>query len=119
MCQSEFGHKKSALGSKHADLHMAQLMQLPFTISCSSKSRLVLPFWYWLTQVDLDKIQKSRKTTVVVMTKFCDKIVVFSSTSVTPINQYAARNFRHDVRVCYHTAIPLLFTQVINIYHKR
>jgi len=28
-----------------ADLHMAQLMPLPLTVSCSSKSRLVLPFW--------------------------------------------------------------------------
>jgi len=36
-------------------LHMAQVMPLPFTISCSSKSRLVLPFWYWITQVVLDK----------------------------------------------------------------
>jgi len=34
-----------------ADLHMAQLMPLPLTISCSSKSRLVLPFWYRLTRV--------------------------------------------------------------------
>ena len=38
-------------------LHMAQLMSLPLTVSCSSKSRLVLPFWYRLTQVVLDKIQ--------------------------------------------------------------
>jgi len=38
-----------------ADLHMAQLMPLPLTISCSSKSTLVLPFWYWLTRVVLDK----------------------------------------------------------------
>jgi len=38
-----------------ADLHMAQLMPLPLTVSCSSKSRLVLPFWYWLIQVGLDK----------------------------------------------------------------
>ena len=37
------------------DLHMAQLMPLPLTISCSSKSRLVLPFWYRLTQVVPDK----------------------------------------------------------------
>jgi len=29
------------------DLHMAQLMPLPLTISCFSKSRLVLPFWCW------------------------------------------------------------------------
>jgi len=29
-----------------ADLHMAQLMPLPLTMSCSGKTRLVLPFWY-------------------------------------------------------------------------
>jgi len=40
---------------QRADLHMAQLMPLPLTVSCSSKSRLVLPFWYWLTLVDPDK----------------------------------------------------------------
>jgi len=31
-----------------ADLHMAQLMPLPLTISCSNKSRLVLPSWLYL-----------------------------------------------------------------------
>jgi len=36
---------------RDADLHMPQLMSLPLTISCSSKSRLVLPFWYRLTRV--------------------------------------------------------------------
>jgi len=34
-----------------ADLHMAQLMLLPLTVSWVSKIRLVLPFWYWLTWV--------------------------------------------------------------------
>jgi len=34
-----------------ADLHTARLMPLPLTISCSSKSRLVLPSWYRLTRV--------------------------------------------------------------------
>jgi len=29
-----------------ADLHMAQLMPLPLTISCCNKSRLVLPSWF-------------------------------------------------------------------------
>ena len=38
-----------------ADLHMLQLMPLPLTISCFSKSRLVFPFWYQLTWVVLDK----------------------------------------------------------------
>jgi len=28
---------------------MAQLMPLPLTISCSSKSRLVLPSWFYLS----------------------------------------------------------------------
>jgi len=37
------------------DLHMAQLMPLPLTISCSDKSRLALPFWYQLTRVVTDK----------------------------------------------------------------
>jgi len=47
-----------------ADLHMAQMMPLPFTISCSSKFRLVLPFWCRLTRVVPDKIQDGRKTVV-------------------------------------------------------
>ena len=34
-----------------ADLHMDQLMPLPLTISCFSKSRLVLPLWYRLTRI--------------------------------------------------------------------
>ena len=37
------------------NLHMAQLIPLPLTISCSSKSRLVLPFWSQLTWVVSDK----------------------------------------------------------------
>jgi len=32
-----------------ADLHMAQLMPLPLTISCCTKSRLVLHFWFYLS----------------------------------------------------------------------
>jgi len=38
-----------------ADLHTAQLMPLPLTVSASVKSRLVLPFWYRLTRVVLYK----------------------------------------------------------------
>ena len=38
-----------------ADLHMAQLMPLPLTVSCFSKIQIGLPFWYRLTQVVLDK----------------------------------------------------------------
>jgi len=35
--------------SQGADLHVAQLMPLPLTVSCSSKSRLVLPSWFYLS----------------------------------------------------------------------
>jgi len=38
-----------------ADLNMAQFMLLPFTVSCCSKIRIGLSFWYWLTQVVPDK----------------------------------------------------------------
>ena len=37
-----------------ADLHMAQLMPLPLTVSCFSKIQIG-PFWYWLTWVVPDK----------------------------------------------------------------
>jgi len=49
-----------------ADLHMAQLMPLPLNISCSSKSRLVLPIWLQLTRVVLDKMQEGHKMVVCV-----------------------------------------------------
>jgi len=54
-----------------ADMHIAQQMPQPLTISCSSKSRLVLtflvlPFWYLLTRVVPDIFQKSSKTVVCV-----------------------------------------------------
>jgi len=34
-----------------ADLHMAQLMPLPLSVSCFSKIQIALPFWYRLTEV--------------------------------------------------------------------
>ena len=34
-----------------ADLHTAQLMPLPLTVSCFSKIQIGLPFWYRLTRV--------------------------------------------------------------------
>ena len=38
-----------------ADLHMAQLMPLPLTVSCFSKIQFGLPFWYRPTRVVLEK----------------------------------------------------------------
>jgi len=50
-----------------ADLHMAQLMPLPLSTSCS---RLVLPFWWRLNKVVPDKIQEGHKTVVCVFKQF-------------------------------------------------
>ena len=38
-----------------ADLHMAQLIPLPLTVSCFSKIQIGLPFWYRLTWVVPEK----------------------------------------------------------------
>ena len=38
-----------------ADFHMAQRMPLPLTVSCFSKIKIGLHFWYRLTWVVLDK----------------------------------------------------------------
>jgi len=53
------------------DLHMAQLMTLPVTVSCSTKSSLVLPFWCQLTWVVPDKIQEGREMVVCVCVCVC------------------------------------------------
>jgi len=38
------------------DLHMAQLMPLPLTVFCSSKSRLVLPEWFCFSVAGLPRL---------------------------------------------------------------
>ena len=43
-----------------ADLHMAQLMPLPLTVSCFSKIQIGLPFWSRPTQVVPDKGPSNR-----------------------------------------------------------
>ena len=58
-----------------ADLHMAQLMPLSLTISCSSKSRLVLPLWCQLTWVVPEKIQEGRKTVLCVCVSYHNEVI--------------------------------------------
>jgi len=59
-------------------------MPLPLTISCSSKSRLVLtflvlPFWYLLTRVVQDIFQKSSKMVVCCLFHSSHKMKTFST----------------------------------------
>jgi len=75
-CKKPSGGVLSWLSAWGADLHIAQQMPLPLTISCSSKSRLVLtflvlPIWYLLTRVDPDIFQTSSKTVVCVCVCIC------------------------------------------------
>jgi len=70
-CKKLSGGMLAWLSGMRCILHIAQQMPLPLTISCSSKSRLVLtflvlPFWYLLTWVVPDIFQKSSKTAVYV-----------------------------------------------------
>jgi len=66
----------SGMRCRLSDLHMAQQMPLPLTVSCSIKSRLVLtflvlPFWYLLTGMVPDILQKSSKTVVCLCVYIC------------------------------------------------
>ena len=38
-----------------ADMHIADLMPMLLTVSCFSKIQMVLPFWYRITRVVLEK----------------------------------------------------------------
>jgi len=55
LCSLSRNGSQPWLPGRGTNLYMAQLMPLPLTISLSSKSRLVLPFWYQLTRVVPDK----------------------------------------------------------------
>ena len=76
---------------------MAQHMPLPLTISCSGKYRLLLPFWYWLTQVVPDKIQKSHKMIVYVCACACARARAHARACVSVV-QYQAELFREHLQ---------------------
>ena len=49
------GYWRGYLSGARLDLHMAQLMPLPLTVSCFSKIQIGFTFWYRLTLVVPDK----------------------------------------------------------------
>ena len=71
-----------------ADLHMAQLMPLPLTIRCSSKSRLVLPSWVYPSGGGSpgDKIQEGRKTVCVCVCWHVSKLMINQSHTVVVVD---------------------------------
>ena len=110
-----------------ADLHMAQLMPLPFTISCSSKSRLVLPSWCRLTQIVPDKIQEGRKMVVCVRVYFlvcfarmrmCQQLVLFKFNKLLSNTESLLVDSLHTFaflvtkrRLCTNSTFCVLITQ--------
>jgi len=76
-----------------ADLHMAQLMPLPLTISCSSKSKLVLPFWCWFTWVVPDKIQEGHKMDVCVRACMCVYVLLYVTHMCSYLGTVHRRHF--------------------------
>jgi len=104
-----------------ADLYIAQQMPLSLTISCSSKSRLVLPFlvlpfWYLLTWVVPDKFQKSSKMIVCVSSlfnlcawqPFCATSLSFLwSTSWPATLHFILYTFLHPIIVFFSQHMPI------------
>jgi len=80
---------------RDADLHMAQPMPMPLTVSCFSKIQIVLPFWYWLTRVVPDKGPLNRCVCVCslqvgpIMGKYD---VIHKTRSTQPLEHYQKRS---------------------------
>jgi len=65
-----------------ADLHMAQLMQLPLTVCCFSKIQIGLPFWYRFTWVFLKKGPLNVRVCVRVRARVCVCVCVCAYVSI-------------------------------------
>jgi len=84
-------------------------MPLPLTISCSSKYRLVLPFWCHLTRVVSDIVQEGRKMVVCmcleVFEHFFNQIHTHLLLSAITCRHSNSRlylvNFVYNVMPCY------------------
>jgi len=76
-----------------ANLHMVQLMPLPLAVSCSSKSRLVLPFCYRVTQVVPYKRPLNRCCCCcwILLMVTVSVVHIVSISNMTPINELINR----------------------------
>jgi len=93
-----------------ADLHVAQLMPLPLTVYLV-KSRLVLPFWYWLTWVVLEKWPLNGRVcvqqmltlfSVAYLAKACPHPVIFAPYSYSS--------------VCHHLLLATFFLKLLRFH---
>jgi len=112
-----------------ADLHIAQQMPLPLTISCSSKSRLVLtflvlPFWYLLTGWSRTYSRRAVNGCVCVcVTVFFSKhvpipmepVLLYNSTSSTDITMNRISGF-YQIQLYMSTCISCKILVLISAF---
>jgi len=77
-----------------AYLHIAQLMPVPLTISCSSKSRLVLPFWFYLSGAGSPRYSQTECKRAIRQLCLCVCVLFFCQPVVT---------HAHWPFMCHHT----------------
>jgi len=78
------------------DLHMAQLMPLPLTVTWCSKSRLVLPSCFYPSGVP-ERIQEGRKT--VVCMRACMRACAICQFPISPKYGVQQRIQKQDIKV--------------------
>jgi len=77
-----------------ADLRMSHLMPLPLTISCSSKFRLVLPSWFYLSAVGSPGYSRAKSKRIIngmvvcvcVCVCVCRNLVILYSTLASKLS---------------------------------
>jgi len=97
-----------------ADLHMAQLMPLPLAVSCSVKSRLVLPFWYQLTRVVPEKGPLNGCVCVCANNEAIVDVRLWPSLVLPPGGSVSVRN--SDTSHCLWNQLPPLSTSSQSLY---
>jgi len=103
-----------------ADLHMAQLMPLPLTVSCFIKSRLVSPFWYRLTLVVIDKGPLNGCVLYVVFACLYCLLGWLGSRVVSMLDSGAeGPGFKSQSRRCRVTVLGKPFTSIVPLFTKQ
>jgi len=86
---------------------MAQLMPLTLTISCSSKSRLVIPFWYRLTRVVPDKGSLIKGVLLLLtMMSATPCLCYIGSLDIIPVGATAAGELPGELSGEFHVELP-------------
>jgi len=100
-----------------ADLHIAQLMPLPLTVSCFSKIQIGLPFWYRLTRVVLEKRAVNGCVWGSLSSKLAERRCCCRWTGQTD-GRTDARPF-HRLYSAYYAAVSIKARTMCSLYFER